>query len=59
MTPSWASANSWKVICKSVCYIRLTGTQFYDVEENAWHIAVFARLDGHLIYVKMSLLSEK
>jgi len=50
MTPSWASANSWKVSYKSkgVCYIRLTGTQFYNVAGNAWHIAVFTQFDGHM-----------
>ena len=50
MTPSWASANSWKVNYKNkgVCYIRLTGTQFYNVEDNAWHIAVFSQFDEHL-----------
>ena len=48
MPPSWASANSWKVNYKSkgVCYLRLTGTQFYDVEQ--WHIAVFSQFDEHL-----------
>ena len=50
MTPSWASANSWKVSYKSkgVCYIRLMGTQFYDIEDNALHIAVFTQFDEHL-----------
>jgi len=57
MTPSWASANSWKVNykSKSVCYIRLTGTQFYNVGENAWHIATFTQFDEHL---KELVLSE-
>jgi len=50
MTPNWASANSWKVNYKSkgVCYIRLSGTQFYNVEDNAWHIAAFSQFDAHL-----------
>jgi len=40
LTPSWASANSWKVNykSKSVCDIRLTSTQFYSVEDNAWYV---------------------
>ena len=50
MTPSWASANSWKVSYKGkgVCYIRLPGTAWYALDAGYWHLSVFAQYDKHL-----------
>ena len=41
MTPSWASANSWKVSYKGqvLCYIRTAGTApYHNLDEGSWHI---------------------
>lgn len=41
MTPSYASANSWKVQYKGkpLCYIRTTGTaHYYNLDDGSWHI---------------------
>jgi len=51
MTPSWASANSWKVSYKGkgVCYIRLPGTAWYHLDEGSWHLLIYAQYDKHLL----------
>ena len=50
MTPSWASANSWKVSYKGkgVCYIRLHGVAWYPMDASSWHLSLFAQYDKHL-----------
>jgi len=50
MKPAWASASSWKVSYKgkSVCYIRLPGTAWYQLEAGSWLLSVFSQYDEHL-----------
>ena len=41
LTPSWASANSWKVNYKGqvLCYIRTSGTApYHNLDDGSWHI---------------------